>query len=157
MWYTSTDGEVVEPYDTTVFGANIVSNTYENGKGVITFDGDVTTIGIYAFYYCSSLASVTIPGSVTSIGEGAFAGCSSLASVTIPDSVTEIGDFAFYYSSSLASVYCKATTPPSLGGSVFYDNASELKIYVPTESVEAYQTAPNWSDYAEYIEPYNFE
>ena len=45
IWYTSYDGEIVTPYDTNVFGANIVSNTYENGKGIITFDGDVTSIG----------------------------------------------------------------------------------------------------------------
>ncbi|MBQ8272013.1 MAG: hypothetical protein IJZ09_03280, partial [Tidjanibacter sp.] len=30
-------------------------------------------------------------------------------------------------------------------------------IYVPTESVEAYKTAEYWSEYADYIEPYQFE
>ena len=157
IWYYSTDGEVVIPDATDVFGANIVSNTYENGKGVITFDGDVTSIGDQAFYYCTSLTSITIPDSVTSIGYEAFYCCFSLTSVTIPDSVTSIRDGAFYNCLSLASVYCKATTPPSLGVDAFYNNASERKIYVPTESVEAYQTAPYWSDYAEYIEPYVFE
>lgn len=31
--YTTSDGAVVTPYATDVVGANIVSNTYENGKG----------------------------------------------------------------------------------------------------------------------------
>lgn len=47
--YTSTDGKIVTPYKTDGFGANIVSNTYQNGKGVITFDKNITSIGPQAF------------------------------------------------------------------------------------------------------------
>ena len=104
IWYTSSDGNIVTPSKTDVFSANIVSNTYENGKGVIVFDAPVTSIGDYAFCYCKSLTSVTIPDSVTSIGHGAFEGCSSLTSVTIPDSVTSIGEYAFENCSGLTSV-----------------------------------------------------
>ena len=32
IWYVSQTNDVVEPYATNVFGANIVSNTYVNGK-----------------------------------------------------------------------------------------------------------------------------
>jgi len=78
IWYTSTDGNIVTPYATDVFDANIVSNTYENGQGVITFDGDVTQIGKVAFCYCETLKSITIPDSVTTIGDGAFVDCISL-------------------------------------------------------------------------------
>ena len=88
--YTSTDGNVVTPYATDVFGANIVSNTYENGQGVITFDGEVTTIGPNAFWTRVNLASITLPQSVTSIGYYAFQGCTNLRNITIPDSVTAI-------------------------------------------------------------------
>lgn len=104
IWYTSTDGEVVVPYKTDVFGASIFSNTYENGQGIITFEGDVAVIGDYAFHDCSSLTSVTIPDGVTSIADCAFYGCSSLASVIIPDSVTSIGGDAFRYCNGLTSV-----------------------------------------------------
>ena len=104
IWYTSYDGDVVTPNETNVFGATIISNEYNNGMGVITFDGDVTTIGNYAFAWCDSLTSVTIGNSITTIGEGAFYGCCSLTSVNIPDSVTTIGDQAFYDCRSLTSV-----------------------------------------------------
>ena len=90
IWYTSSDGNIVTPYDTTAL-PTIVSNTYSDGKGIIKFATDVTSIGGSAFRECSSLTSVTIPNSVTSIGDYAFYDCSSLTSVTIPDSVTSIG------------------------------------------------------------------
>ena len=96
IWYTSSDGNVVTPYKTNVFGATIISNKYNNGMGVITFDGDVTSIGERAFRFCDSLTSVNIPDSVTSIGESAFESCHSLTSVNIPDRVTTIGEDAFY-------------------------------------------------------------
>ena len=276
IFYTSSDGNIVTPYRGYVFGARIISNTYENGKGVIKFDAPVTSIGERAFNFCT-LTSVTIPDSVTSIGNGAFSrcnyltsvtipysvseiadgafaccnrmnafygkyassdnrclivnntliayantsgktfyipnsvteigyyafhectaleriiipnsitsiqdnlftGCFSLTSVTIPDSVTSIGNYAFYYCSSLesvtipdsvtsigegafrsctslTSVYCKPTTPPAGNNYMFYDNASGRKIYVPINSVSAYKAASYWSDYASYIEGYDF-
>ena len=94
------------PWSFDTFGANIVSNEWdsESGKGVITFDADVTTIGNDAFCDCDSLTSITIPDSVTTIGEWAFGYCSRLTSVTIPDSVTTIGDSAFVDCSRLTSV-----------------------------------------------------
>ena len=101
--YTSTDGNTVNPYYTTVFGANIVLNTYINGQGIITFDASVTKIGNYAFMSRSKLTSITIPDSVTSIGNQAFYNCDSLTSITIGDGVTSIGERAFWGCDSLTT------------------------------------------------------
>ena len=138
------------------FDATIVSNVYKNGKGMLCFDREVTTIGCYAFSNCHSLRSVTIPDSVTTIENCAFFYCSSLTSVTIPDSVTTIGEEAFGGCISLTSVYCKAVTPPTVGYNMFYGNDSDRKIYVPMESVEVYKSATGWSDYADAIVGYDF-
>lgn len=69
IWYTTTDNLRLFPSSTeaNVFGAYFISNTFSDGKGVITFDGDVTKIGDNVFQNCTTLASITIPHSVTSI------------------------------------------------------------------------------------------
>ena len=104
IWYTSSDGNIVTPNQTNAFGgANIVSNTYENGKGVIKFDDSVTSIEFGAFGSCS-FTSIVIPNSVTSIGNQVFYYCIDLTSITIPNSVTSIGNSAFYFCSSLTSI-----------------------------------------------------
>lgn len=103
IWYTSTDGAVVTPERIASFGANIVSNTYADGKGVITFDGDVSYIGYSSFYNCYTLASIQIPDSVESIGEDAFCFC-NLSKVIIPKTVKTIGPCAFGANFSLTSV-----------------------------------------------------
>ena len=145
----------------------------------VTIPDSVTTIGNGAFKYCRSLTSVTIPDSVTTIGSSAFSGCSSLTSVTIPDSVTSIGEgafescavleqvvigsgveniysYAFRYCYVLNDISIKATTPPSIDATSFSDIGTSPIFYVPTESVEAYKSATNWSDYANYIVGYDF-
>ncbi len=104
IWYTSTDGNVVTPNATDVFGANIVSNTYENGKGIIIFDGDVTKIGENAFYLCENLASITLPEGITSIGTMAMDTCTNLSGIVIPNSVVTIGDHAFNDCFNLSNV-----------------------------------------------------
>lgn len=104
IWYTSADGKVVEPTDATGFGAQIVSNTYSDGKGIILFDGDVTAVGDAAFRECNQLTAIWLPSTVTRIGQYAFQWCDNLEKVDIPDAVTIIGKGAFIQSSSMSKL-----------------------------------------------------
>ncbi len=83
IWYTTIDGVLIGDYSIygeivggTPFDRNIIEHKYENGLGVIKFDGPVTAINDYA------LASVNFPGL-------------QLRSVYLPDSVRKIGTMAF--------------------------------------------------------------
>ena len=126
IWYTSSTGQIIQPYDQNVFGANILSNEYdaEAGRGVITFDDAVRTIGEQAFYNCQGLTSIAIPNFATSIGTMAFDYCSALASVAIPGSVTRIGNYTFANCQSLTSI----SIPSSVGniGENAFENCSSL-------------------------------
>ena len=52
--YTTTDNKVANPTLLDALGSKIVSNTYNNGRGLIVCESDITTIGT-AFRGCSKL------------------------------------------------------------------------------------------------------
>lgn len=103
IYYISTNGQVVTPYNPENpgqpdmgFGANIVSNTYTNGVGIITFDGPVTRIGRYTFDVSSTgipyIKDIFIPASVSMIAQFAY-GNTSLKVIHIPENVNSINGF----------------------------------------------------------------
>ncbi len=102
-------------------------------------------------YNCRSLESITIPNGVTSISQNALNSYSNLANITIPQNVTSIGHAAFYRCTSLTGVTIQVTAPPTLGNDVFLGTSSNLVIYIPAESVDAYRKA--WKGYASKIQP----
>ena len=142
LYYTSSNGEIVEPYNNAAFDATILSNTYEDGVGVIEFDAPITMIGDRAFYNCISLTSVTIPDSVTSISDYAFYSCKSLTTVTMGNNVTTIGDYAFDYCSSLTSV--------TIGDSVTSIGERAFDCCISLTSVTLPDSVTSISDYAFY-------
>ena len=91
IWYTSTDGKIVEPSKSIGQGwPNIISNTYKNGKGIIKFASNITSIVANAFYNKNKLNSIIIPDGITFIDGASFYGC-SITSIIIPENVTTIG------------------------------------------------------------------
>ncbi|MBO5464159.1 MAG: leucine-rich repeat domain-containing protein [Alistipes sp.] len=113
IYYTTTDGNVITPYSKS-FGATITSNVYENGNGVITFDGNVTKIS--SFKDCTTLLTITIPESVTNIGGYSFDGCVNLKDINMPNGLTTIEEGAFYDCTSLSEI-----SIPSSVNTIKYD------------------------------------
>lgn len=104
IWYTSSDGEKVEPTVSSSFIASIKSNVYVNGKGIIEFNDDITSIAANAFYDCTNLKSISLSKNISQIGYQAFRGCTNLESCTIPESVQVIDNSLFEECTNLQSI-----------------------------------------------------
>jgi len=111
------------------FDAELVSNTYENGLGVLTFSDTITVIGVAAFQNCENLISVTLPDGITVIGANAFYN-TKITEITIPNKVTNLGYYAFSECNELTSIIL----PDSLtiiGGGAFMRCINLTNITIP--------------------------
>ena len=120
--YTTSNGTVVAPqgYFTDDSGNRLSVTSSSTTK--LQFDGEIKSIGSYAFHNCSALTSLTLPNSVTSIGYFAFSNCTKLNTpiynstifarlpinyntpYTIADGIKEIASAAFRNCTNLPSV-----------------------------------------------------
>lgn len=161
---------LVVPNGTTVIADTAASQS--SSLESVTIPNSVTSIGTGAFATNPRLTSVSIGTGVTTVGLKAFLGCDSLRSIVFPDSVTTINDMVFLdthleyleigtgiqsignqcvdsaHNNGIANI--KATVPPTLGNHNFEYGWT---IYVPDESVLAYQTATGWMSLSNKIMP----
>ena len=105
-----------------------------------------------AFANVSSLTELKIGNSTSIIDLSAFQDCTGLTSVVIGNGMANMRQSCFNGCSSLASITVNATTPPSLGRYAFTGVPADCAIYVPADSVAAYQAASQWSSHAAYIQ-----
>ena len=148
--YCSGLTSLVIPHSVTL----IDNGAFRNCSGLISvaIPNSVTLIGTSAFLYCSGLTSIEIPNSVICIGGSAFSNCSGLTSIVIPNSVTSIDNYAFNFCTGLTSMTVLAETPPSIGNwDVFRGVNKSIPVYVPCNSITAYQSATRWNEFTNYL------
>ena len=165
--------EVEIPNTVTTTGRNCFQN---NKFEKIVVPDTVTTLGIYFVQGCTNLKDVTIGKGVKQIGNGVFDGCTALEYVEIPDNVTSISWYVFQRCSnlkklkigtgitsisgcfsgcnSLKEIIILAENPPKFDAQNLNQLPADCVIKVPTNSVEAYKSATNWSARADYIIAY---
>ena len=122
IWYTSTDGQVVE------YNGDFESNTYD-GKGVIRFNSALTTVPAAAFKDQTRLSSVTLPEMVTTISNKAFYGCSSLQEVNMSDQVRII-EYSAFQCCNFQGIRLSEGLQ-GIGYNAFSDNPSLASITIP--------------------------
>lgn len=133
IWYTSTDGAIIELDENAFENVKITANSYKNGKGIITFDNDLISLTKGTFTHNDNLVSISLPNSITNFGGGEFQGClnlkefksqyasadrrcliidgvltsfapSGITSYTIPYNVSKIGAGSFAFCETLESI-----------------------------------------------------
>ena len=166
--YTSADGNIIEPYEAedsdeeTGFGAKIVSNTYSDGVGTITFNGEIFSIGSsafagtnltsinipeevtmispYAFSDCDSLVEIDIPNNVEFVDDGAFKGCDLLERVTLPENLIVVSELVFADCFSLYDITIPELVVTIYGGA-FQNCVSLQSINIPGDVADIYGAA----------------
>ena len=140
-------GNWVFDYCSALTAINVASgNTAYCSENGILFNKDKTTLICYPAGKPET--DYTIPSSVTVIGVNAFAYCDALTQLTIPSSVTSIGEWAFDGCTALAEMTVLATVPPTVADAdVFYSVDRNIPVYVPAESLTAYQNAEVWKEF----------
>ena len=142
IWYTSTDGKIVEPNKKDGFGSTIVSNTYEDGKGIIKFDNDIQSIYRSTFASCTRLTSITLPLSVTEIGESAFWGCDNIRKFEGKfaedngNCIVVNGKFIAYANASEATSYNIPDGVLLIGNGAFSTCKNLKSVIIPSSVVE---------------------
>lgn len=133
-----------------VYGSPSTKNNQLPICSKVLIDCQPTRLGNHLLSDFVNLKTIDIPSTVIEFGSYAFSSC-GFEEFTIPSQITAMGTQPFRACISLNTVYCEPTTPPTTNYP-FYGCSALAHIYVPSESVEAYQQASGWSNYANIIE-----
>lgn len=138
--------ELILPAHLSSIGHDAFVGTYALRH--ITIPEGITCLPTDCFV-SSGLESISLPSSLRILERGVFYDCHSLRSITLPAGIERIGDYCFLGCDSLRQVTILAPTPPAITN-VFADTTGlHRTLFVPQGSVEAYQQAPYWQDFAE--------
>ena len=147
IWFATFANELTEIPDCT-FG---YLDGEETAFKSVTLPTSVTYIGGQSFCDNPYLEFISMPGVETientnSIYWYAFSDCQHLKTVILGPNIEYIGFKAFNGCSSIKNFYCYNTTPPTLGGDVFFRcNLGTATLHVPAERVSDYQDS-GWDD-----------
>ena len=136
IYYTTTDDQELKPNNTSSLEANIVSNEYKDGLGVITFDGPINTIPSGFMNNATRLKTISLPSTVKTLKSSAFNVCNNLTQVEMSKNVKAIENSVFYGCSNLATIALPESLK-AIGAQAFaYCNLTEVAIPGSLETVE---------------------
>lgn len=164
IWYTSTDGNIVDLYTLYCYSdinysikCNVLSNTYENGKGIIKFSGPLVTLSGSDAIFANrnnTVIYVKIPEGCCIINPRYNLGIGhgdDKVTIVLPSTITTIDSDGTNLIDN-GDIYFYSPTPPLEPTSFMNNNSDKLNIYVPTNLVETYKSADEWSAFASKIQ-----
>ena len=104
------------------------------------------------FENCYMFKAVDIPEGVISILYSAFDFLQYATELTLPSTITDIGDDAFCRLFFLEQMTVKAIDPPYIEVETFLNTNRDIPVYIPMGTIEAYRSAPYWSEFTNFIE-----
>ena len=145
---SSLQGTLVLPQSLTSIGGYAFSGC-EGLSGTLQLPEGLTRIDSYAFRGCSGITGeLTVPDGVTSLAAGAFYGMSGVTALVLGSGLQSIstgsskGSWPLYGMTSVTELTFLGEKVPSCNGDNPLSVLTALQtIYVPTESLEAYQAA----------------
>lgn len=136
-----------------------------NGCTSLTTAPDLpaTSLAQYCYQYmfngCTSLTTAPdLPATTLASGcyQYMFQGCTSLqktGKIYATGSISSYASYMFSGCTSLREMTWMATTPPTINANIWTNCPSDMIIYVPDGSVNAYKAANVWKTRATYIKP----
>ena len=164
IWYTTTDGNPIADmvleynytFDASGTELTLQSNTYKDGKGVLSYSGDIARIEGEdneddfrgAYNNSNTLTSIEFPKTVSKLEFGTFVDCPYVETVVFNSLVLDMGRSPLWVlnnggtSAHLHSIVIQATTAPTLTRTTLMDVAPQGTLYYPTGSdYSAWMTA----------------
>lgn len=105
--------ETGNPVRLSIYADIIYDNMFDGYTTIrtVNLNGDIQSIGKYAFNGCNQLQSLNLPDSIKTIGNNAFYGCSKLHFNKLPELLESVGSWAFC---SCTLMGASVTLPESL-------------------------------------------
>ena len=125
---------------------------YYNNIESLILSNSITSMGKYAINQCTSLKEVVLPLNLSQIGDNLIRNCTSMTTGVIPAALANgLDDRApFRGDTNLENTYIYAAQPPVLEngiGNVFYNGTPMKNLFVPANSLQAYQADSQWNQF----------
>ena len=164
IWYTTTDGNPIadivlqynHTFDASGTALTLQSNTYKDGKGVLSYSGDIARVEgqndeddyLGAFQYSNTLTGIEFPKTLSKLEYATIVDCPYVETVVFNSLALNMGTEPLWAlnnggtSAHLHSIVIQATTAPTLTTTTLMYVAPQGTLYYPTGSdYSAWMTA----------------
>lgn len=127
-----------------------LSFAWNSGLKSFSSGSGLRQMGSYALLKGESLTEVEIAEGLENVGACAFGACPVLETLTLPSTVTVVGSQAFAETTAMKEIIILAQNPPATDGPLydeFFNGYQLTKLIVAPGCLEAYQSAPEWSNF----------